>query len=427
MDEREIVQGLLQFIDSSPTAFHSRANAETLLKNRDFVPLDERQAWNLQPGGFYFVTRGGSSIIAAKIGMGDPAETGCRIVAAHTDSPALRIKAESEEFQSGVVKVRTEVYGGPIYRTWLDRPLGIAGSVTTLSDGELHTRLYKSDSALAVVPSLAIHYDREVNKGHAINAQDHLCAVLGIEKAERPILETVLAGVIGNEQLMGADLYLFDLQAAQIIGQQKDLIHAPRIDNQAMCHAALTAFLDSEKTSATQVAVLFDSEEVGSRTMQGAQSAFLRDVLGRFILSAGATPESFLRCLANSKLISADAAHAVHPNFSDKHDSSYSPVLNGGPVVKMHAGRHYTSTAASAAYFENLCNSVGVPVQRYINRSDQATGGTIGPFASANLGVPSVDVGNPLLAMHSIRETAGVFDHGCMIKVFGAFFETSGG
>ncbi|MCK5802367.1 MAG: M18 family aminopeptidase, partial [Lentisphaeria bacterium] len=345
---------------------------------------------------------------------------------AHTDSPALKIKMEGASAAAGCVRVSTEVYGGAIVATWLDRPLSLAGRVM-IRDGEAWTsRIVDLQRPIAVVPNLAVHLNRDINKGVEYNRQTQLqailCTAIGEEKHSN-VLCAALAEACGTEPdaIGEADLFLYDPTPAVLVGTAGDFLNAPRIDNLAGCHAIAEAMVRLEPTSATCVAVLSDNEEVGSRTPQGADSSFPRDILQRVVVGTGGAGEDFFRAMAHSFMLSVDAAHAIHPSYADKHDGAYAPVLNGGPVIKSAAACRYATTAETAARFHTICTQAGIPFQRVINRSDIPSGTTIGPITSAALGVPTLDIGHPLWAMHSIRETAGARDHGLMITALEAF------
>ena len=419
----QTMQDLMGFLENSPTAFHAASAVEKAISGAGFIRLDETAKWNLPVGGKYFVMRYDSSIIAFVLGD----TPGYRIVAAHTDSPCLKLKAGSEQIKAGAVRVSLEVYGAPILATWLDRPLGIAGRVLVEQSGDMAARLFRSPKPVATIPSLAIHLNRDANKGFELNAQDHIRAIFSttVDDPEgSALIQNYVAREMGIEEssIREYDLYLYEDTPPCLVGTREDMVTAGRLDNLGMTHAILAALLGEESTGMTRVAVLFDSEEIGSLTRQGAQSSFLRDTLHRVELSRGGEDEDFYRSLARSYLISADAAHAVHPNYLEKHDENFSPKLNKGPVIKINAGQKYTTTAETAALFASLCRENGIPYQKLIGRSDMRSGGTIGPAASSSLGVKSVDVGNPLWAMHSVRETAGVKDHAFMIDALSAFY-----
>lgn len=423
---------LIQYLNASPTAFHAAAEAKRRLEQAGFTALNERESWALEPGSGYFVVRQDSSVIAFRLGTSELAITGFRIAASHTDSPGLRIKVDSESIKAGALRVTVEVYGGPIRATWMDRELAIAGRVLVGKKGEaLQAVLFDTVEPYALIPNVAIHLNRDVNKGVELNAQTQMKAILGVSKTEKDAKDYIRRLVaekmnLSAESVGEYDLFLYPCEQARYIGSDRDMFVSGRIDNLGMSHAVLTSLIESEGEG-TSVGVLFDSEEIGSQTWQGAQSSFLRDVLKRIHLTRDSGEEEFLRTLAGSYLVSGDAAHAVHPNYADKHDESFQPELNKGPVVKIHAGQRYTTTAESSARFLRICGSRDIPVQKFIGRSDVPSGGTIGPITSSRLGIPSVDVGNPIWGMHSARETGGSADQDHMIAAVKAFYEDGPG
>lgn len=425
------ISGLLRFIDRSPTPFHAIVETIRMLEEKGFHRLDEKTSWQVEADQGYYLERHGTSIVAFRLGTAPMSEAGCRIAAAHSDSPTLRIKPESESVKHDVSRVAVEVYGHPIVSSWLDRELSIAGLV--VCEGEEVKRRYLFDSRrpVAVIPNLALHLNRDINKGFEYNKQDHLQAILSSAPSETPgtidVLRSFLASEldVALESIRDFDLFFFDSTPGRKIGITDDLIVSSRLDNLAMAHAIIEAIRNTESREVTVLAAVFDNEEVGSRTHRGADSSLLSTTISRLVGALGGGPEEYYRCLARSMAISADAAHGIHPNYPAKHDESYLPQLNGGPVIKMNAGYRYATTADTSAYFESLCRSSSIPVQKFIGRSDLPSGSTIGPITSAKLGVPTVDVGNPILAMHSIRETGGIHDHSYMIDALGAHFSAA--
>ncbi len=417
---------LLDFIDASPTPHHCVAEVSRRAQAAGFVALDERAPWDLQPGGAYTVARAGA-ILAFRVGSGDPAAVGFRLVGAHTDSPNLRVKPSGAFGKEGYLQLGVEVYGGVLLHTWLDRDLGLAGKVVLRgADGVgLESRLLRIDRPLLRVASLAIHLDREVNKkGLKLNTQLHLPPLLGLSPEAHPeALADLLAEELGvdAERILAWELSLADTLPASVGGLRGEFIFAPRLDNQASCHAALAALLRSRPAAATQMTCLFDHEEVGSASTSGAGGSLAEDVMDRILASRGG-PADKPRSVANSWQISADMAHAIHPNFSERHEPHHMPRLNGGPVIKVNAQQRYATDAEGEALFELLCREAGVPCQRFVSRTDLACGSTIGPISSTRLGIRTVDVGNPMLSMHSIREQAGAEDHERMIEVMARFY-----
>jgi aspartyl aminopeptidase len=425
----EMADDLLRFIDASPSPYHAVAESARRLRDAGYQELHEGDAWELASGARFFVVRGDGSLAAFVLGTAPAATAGLRLVGAHTDSPNLRVKPEPAVSAHGYGQLAVEVYGGVLLHTWLDRDLSVAGRVAVDHDGQVRTALVDLERPVARIPSLAIHLDRTVNTdGLQLNAQQHLVPIVGLGGLDADAFRAMLAAGMGNVDpgaILGWDLCLYDVQRAARGGAHGELLHAARLDNLASCHAALLALLGSEMESTAhgRGIVLYDHEEVGSRSARGAASPFLRSLLERIVVAgADCTPESFARAMARSFLVSADMAHAVHPNHADKHEPGHRPVLGGGPVVKVHASQAYATDAASWGRFERLCREVDVPCQRFVSRNDLACGSTIGPIAAAELGIPTVDVGNPMLSMHSCREMAAAADVPRMLTVLERFF-----
>jgi aspartyl aminopeptidase len=421
----DTARDLLSFIDASPTPFHAVAEARRRLLAAGFVERSEAGRFGHAPGETAFVLRGGGSLIAWRCGSQPPAEAGFRLIGAHTDSPNLRLKPRAGKAREGLLQFDVDVYGGAILASWADRDLGLAGRLMVEQEGRLASLLVRIDRPLARVPNLAIHLNREVNdKGLVLNKHQHLAPLVaswseGGSSPEAAVAE-LLAGAAGVDpaSLRGHDLMLFDLQPGAIGGSQGEFLFSARLDNQAMCHAALGALLGASSAPATAVIALFDHEEVGSVTSRGAEGPFLEQVLSRL---AGEGIDAAPRSLARSVLVSADMAHALHPNFADLHDKEHAPRLNGGPVVKTNVNQRYATEGETAALFRSLCADTGVPCQEYVHRPDLACGSTIGPLSAARLGVRTVDVGNPMLSMHSARELGGSKDPELMQRVMLAF------
>ncbi|MFH0900297.1 MAG: M18 family aminopeptidase [Pseudomonadota bacterium] len=430
-EARRLAEDLLGFLDESPCAFHAVASLETRLLAAGFAKIDEKGRFAVNPGGRYYLTRNDSALLAFVAGAGRPSTAGFRIVGAHTDSPALKLKPNPEIAADGQLRLGVEIYGGPILATWLDRDLGICGRVVIArEDGRLETRLFKSARPFVCLPGLAVHMNRQVNdEGLKVNPQTELTPILGAIAEglpEKGAVRSIVAKELGIavESIVGYDLFLFDGQRASFGGAADELFRSGRIDNLSSCHAAVTALIATGKKSpvtATQVAVLYDNEEVGSQSNQGALSNFLPAALERIATAFGDDREGYLMALARSLLVSADNAHARHPGYPAKSEPQHAPLLNGGPVVKAHASRAYATDGYSAAVFEMACQKAGVPSQNFVNRSDVKSGSTIGSMTAAQLGISTVDVGSPQLAMHSIRETAGTYDHYYMTEALGAF------
>jgi aspartyl aminopeptidase len=420
---------LLKFIEQSPTAAHAVGQVETRLKQAEFRSCSEQDAWSINPGDLVMVKRQESGIIAIKMGKKPALAGGFKIIGAHTDSPGFRLKPHALMLKGGYQQLGVEVYGGPLLATWLDRDLGLAGQVVIKDQqGNLRTMLLKMEKPVLRISMLPIHLNREVNdQGLVLNKQEHLAPILGTagESPDKKFLENLLAKELGvaADLLVDWELGLFDLQPGALAGLDDEFIISGRIDNLAMCQAALTAFIKSETGDATQVIVFYDNEEIGSTSANGAGSSFLRDVLARLVAADGKKAEDLFRALARSFFISADGAHAVHPNYIDKYEKEHHCRLNQGPVIKINALKKYATTAESSAAFILLCQKAAVPFQKFVNRTDMAGGSTIGPTVAAGLGIPTVDVGNAMLSMHSIREMSGTVDHLHMIRVFEQFFK----
>ncbi len=417
-DPIQSARDLLDYIDASPSPWHAVATSRQRLLARGYTELEETQRWSLTSGGRYFVTRGDSSLIAFVLGQQPLAESGLRMIGAHTDSPGLRVKPKAPHTCDGVMRLGVEVYGGPILATFADRDLGLAGRVH-LRDGTV--RLLHIDKPLLRLPNLAIHMNREVNEsGLKFNKQTELPLLLGIAeegKSAEQVFATAL-GVDGND-ILSWELAVCDTQKGSLWGPQEEFIASSRLDNLASCHAALSALLAVDQSQATAVCAFFDHEEVGSESAVGAGGSFVADVVARIAAATGLDEEDRRRALAKSFFVSADMAHGWHPNFPAAYEPQHRVMVNGGPVIKHNANQRYSTGADTAARFIGLCEKAGVPWQQYAHRTDLGCGSTIGPIVAARLGMPSVDVGNPMWAMHSLRESAGALDHGRMIAVMG--------
>lgn len=408
-----ITQDLLAYLAASPTPMHCVAESARRLDAAGFKRLDERDSWATIAPGAYYTTTTGTNLIAFVV---PEQRTSFHIVGAHTDSPNLRLKPNAEYTSEGYAQLGVEVYGGVLLNSWLDRDCGLAGRVFT-REGE---KLVRIDKALLRVAQLAIHLDRDVNdKGLVLNKQDHLAPLFGlIGTTPAGSLKKLVADAaqVDADAIIAHELQLFDLTAPSFGGAHDELIFSARLDNQASCHAALTALIQHphpEERGAIAVVALFDHEEVGSDSVAGAGSAVLPRVLERLIPDR----EAFHAACARSTCISADMSHAVHPNYASKHEPRHKVQLNGGPVIKTNTNQRYATTATTAAMFAELCSAEGVPVQYYNHRTDLPCGSTIGPITSTLLGIPTVDVGNPMLSMHSARELGGADDPPMMTKV----------
>ncbi|CCQ90911.1 putative M18 family aminopeptidase 2 [Nitrospina gracilis 3/211] len=427
---RPLAEALLEYIDASPTPYHAVAETVALLKASGFSELKEEDAWSPKPGARHYVVRNGTSIVAFVTGTRPPEETGFKIVGAHTDSPNLRLKPHPAYEKNGYGQLGVEVYGGVLLTTWTDRDLSLAGRVMVQRrQGPAEPRLVKFDRPLLRIPQLAIHLNRNVNdQGLVLNKQSHLPPVFMMAEKSQ-VTDKTLRQLVSKavkckpEEILSQDLMLFDTQPSSFAGAEEEFLFAPRLDNLASCHAALRALVDAPKKDAsTRLVVFYDNEEVGSETAQGGGSPFLKDTLERLAMQSKQPREAFLRAVAKSLFISADMAHAVHPNYADQHDIRHMPLLNRGPVIKSNAGQRYATDGETGARFELLCKKAKVAVQKFVMRSDLACGSTIGPITAANLGIRTVDVGNPMLSMHSVREMAGAHDHADMVRVLKEFF-----
>jgi len=430
-NELKEINGLLDFIDKSQSTYHVVENLKNKLIIQNYKELNLSEKWDIEKNQKYFIIYNNSAIIAFNIGNENISKTGFRIIASHTDSPSIKIKPNPEiGFENNYIKLNTEVYGGVILNTWFDRPLSIAGRVVLKSDNVFNPKslLVAINRPLMIIPNVAIHLNREINEGSKINKQNHLQPILSsinsnLEK------ENFLLNLIANElkinatEILDFDLQLFETHKSELLGANNEFISAGKLDNLAMAYSSFEAFINSENKNATNVFLCFDNEEVGSQTKQGAGSPFLRNILERIVLKLENDKESFFQTIFNSFVISADMAHAVHPNYSEYHDPTNRPFLNKGVVIKYNANQKYTTDAISAAIFERICENANVKFQKYVNKSDVLGGSTLGCILTSQLEVKSVDIGNPLLAMHSIRELCGVNDYIDIVKVFKEFYK----
>lgn len=431
MNSKQFAKNLVDFIYESPTAFHAIETSEELLKVNGFKKLEATEKWNIEKGGKYYTTKNSSAIVAFTVNTDDLTKDGFRMIGSHSDSPSFRVKPNPEmEVEKTYLKLNTECYGGPILNTWLDRPLAIAGRVILKGDNILKPveTLVNINRPVCIIPNLAIHMNRSINEGVALNKQKDMLPFVGLlnETLEKDnfLLNTV-ANELGrkSEEILDFDLFLYEYEKGSLIGVNEELISSGRLDNLAMAHASLHALINAEAKSGVNVAVVFDNEEVGSSTKQGADSNMLINILERISLCLGQDREDFLRSLYSSFMISADLAHAVHPNVTEKHDPTNRPVMGRGPVIKINANQAYTSDSYSISIYKTICKEAGVNYQEFVNRSDERGGSTIGPISSTHIDIPSVDVGSPILAMHSIRELGCVEDHMDIYKTFKKFYE----
>ncbi|TRO25796.1 M18 family aminopeptidase [Ectopseudomonas mendocina] len=423
----ELIQGLLDFLNASPTPFHATTSLAMRLEAAGYRHLDERAPWQTEAGGRYYVTRNDSSIIAFKLGKRPAVDGGIRLVGAHTDSPCLRVKPNPELQRQGFFQLGVEVYGGALLAPWFDRDLSLAGRVTYRRDGKVESQLIDFYQPIAVIPSLAIHLNREANQGWAINPQNELPPILAqLASSETADFRALLAEQLAMEHdfnpdaVLDYELSFYDTQSAAIVGLNQDFIASARLDNLLSCYAGLLALIESDDEE-TCVLVCTDHEEVGSCSACGADGPFLEQVLRR-VLPGG---DAFVRAIQRSLLVSADNAHGVHPNYADKHDGNHGPKLNAGPVIKINSNQRYATNSETAGFFRHLCLENEVPVQSFVVRSDMGCGSTIGPITASQLGVRTVDIGLPTFAMHSIRELAGSHDLDHLVKVLTAFYSSS--
>ena len=428
------IEDLLQFLDNSPVNFLAVKTICQQLSEAGFERLDAcNKLGEMKPGKQFFLTKNDSSVYAFRIGTEPLGEAGFHIICAHCDSPTFRIKPNAEMTgEGGIVRLNTEVYGGPIMSTWFDRPLTIAGRVIVRTSDVMHptTLLLHVRRPLLQISNLAIHFNRQVNDGVKLSKQKDMLPILGIinDELERGnlLINLICEELkVAKKDILDFDLYLADATPACTFGIHNEFISSGRLDDLSMVHAGLQALLQSGKKvpKVTQVLVIFDNEETGSQTKQGAGSPFLASILQRIVLAQGGTAEDFHRSVEQAFMVSADNAHAWHPNYSEKYDPTNHPVLGGGPVIKFNAAQKYASDAVSAAIFAGLCEKAGVPCQRFVNHSDVAGGSTLGNILASSLPLRGVDMGNPLLAMHSCRETAAVKDHIYCIEAFRTFYE----
>jgi aspartyl aminopeptidase len=431
MQDTEYTEGLLKFIQASPTPFHAVAAMKDILDAEGFLQLNESDAWGMVKPGRYYVTRNDSSIIVFNL-AGDVAENGFRMVGAHTDSPCLKVKPNPEIVKNCYFQLGVEVYGGALLNPWFDRDLSLAGRVSYVNrKQEVHSSLVDFEQAIAVIPSLAIHLDREVNETRSINKQTQLPPVLmklpddQKHKEATPDFRELLLKLLGKQhpetnavKVLDYELAFYDVQPPAVIGLHQDFIAAARLDNLLSCYTGLISLLSAgENTNC--LLVCNDHEEVGSVSTSGAMGSFLKSVLHRLCT----TPEELARAIDRSMLISADNAHGVHPNFADKHDDNHGPILNQGPVIKINANQRYASNSETSAVFRNICDQADVPVQPFVVRSDMACGSTIGPLTAAGTGIKTIDVGVPTFAMHSIRELAGRWDGYYLYRALREYFK----
>ena len=431
-----MINRLLSFLDASPVNFLAVKNIADMLEAGGFRRLNPAlPIGTVNAGDRFFVTKNDSSIFAFRIGAKPLADVGFHMICAHADSPTFRIKPNAEMLcEGGLVKLNIEVYGGPIMSTWFDRPLTLAGRVIVRSQDVMQpqTMLLHIKRPLLQISNLAIHFNRQVNDGVKLSKQKDVLPLLGQINSQLEagnLLMNVIVEELNKqrpiqqEDILDFDLYLADTTPACTFGAHNEFISAGRLDDLSMCFAGLEAMLAAHDTDTTQVLAIFDNEETGSQTKQGAGSPFLSYMLKRIALAQTNTEEAYYQAVERAFMISADNAHAWHPNYAEKYDPTNHPMLGGGPVIKFNAAQKYASDAASAAVFAGLCAKAGVPCQRFVNHSDVAGGSTLGNILASSIPLRGVDMGNAILAMHSCRETGSVRDHEYCVKVFTEFFE----
>jgi aspartyl aminopeptidase len=429
LSQAEFNQHLLNFLQSSPTAFHATQTIASELSAAGFTELDEAAVWNLQAGKRYFSKRNDSSIIAFVYGKKSLLDTGIRMLGAHTDSPCLKVKPQPELNRKGYLQLGVEVYGGALLAPWFDRDLSLAGRVTyKTADNKIASALVDFKQPVVTVPSLAIHLDREVNNSRNINPQKDIVPVLlqlSPEQTLTPNFKSILltqlkqqSPQIAATQILDFEISLYDTQAPALIGLQQDFIASARLDNLLSCCVGVQAILNSDD-EVSSLLICTDHEEVGSTSCCGAKGPMLQQFLERLIPDG----ETRIRVIEHSLMISADNAHGVHPNFMDRHDENHGPLLNRGPVVKINANQRYASTSETSGFFQWMCEQNQVPVQLFVARTDMGCGSTIGPIVASEVGVKTIDVGVPTFAMHSIRELAGVADAHYLYQVAVAFYQ----
>ncbi|MCM1292616.1 MAG: M18 family aminopeptidase [Bacteroides sp.] len=429
MNTTELIADLMHFLDASPVNFLAAKETTRRLDKAGFVGLDQADAWTLKPGGRYYITKNGSAVVAFVCGTKGP-ELGYKIISAHSDSPGFRIKPKAEmKCEGNIVKLNTEVYGGPILYTWFDRPLSIAGRVILRSASPLHpdARTVMFNRPLLTIPHLAIHFNRAVNEGNPLSKQKDMLPViarLNDDMESDNLLLNLVAGEldVDVDDILDFDLSLYDTTPACLVGLNGEFLTSGRIDDLSMVHAALVSLIESDNTDMTRVMAIFDNEETGSGTKQGAASPLLVNLLTRINSCMGGNEETLMRGIANSFMVSADNAHGLHPNYVERQDPTNHPILGNGPVIKINANCKYMTDADSAATFRTICEMAKVPYQYFVNHSDVAGGSTLGNILTSQIDLRGVDMGAAIWAMHSVRETASAIDHYYITRAFTQFY-----
>lgn len=428
---KKFAENMLDFIYESPTQFNAvEVSAETLEKN-GFEKLNPKENWKLEVGKKYYTTKNSSALVAFKVNSDEVEKEGFRIIGSHTDSPGFRIKPNAEMESCGAyLKLNTEGYGGMILSTWLDRPLAMAGRVFLRGENLFKPveKIVNINKPVCIIPNLAIHMNRSINDGYKYNKQTDMLPLVGLinEQLEKDnYMIKLLASELNVEieEIIDFDIFLYEYEKGCFTGANEEFISTGRLDNLSMYYASVEALLDSDSKSGISIAVGFDNEEVGSSTKQGADSNMLLNILERICISLGKDRQQFFEAIENSFIISSDLAHAVHPNVNGMADPTNRPVMGKGPVIKVHAGQAYTSDGYSISVYKEICRECGVEYQEFVNKSDQRGGSTIGPISSTHIDIPSVDIGAPILSMHSIRELGCSEDFYNTYKTFVKFYE----
>jgi aspartyl aminopeptidase len=427
MEQQALMDSLCGYINASPTAFHAVLKLKEALEEKGFIELKLSEKWSLNKQGNYYVTYNDSACFAFRLNYQEETIPQFKIVTTHTDSPGFKLKPQVDIRENGYWKLNTEVYGGPILNTWVDRPLSIAGRVMTKGKTSLCPKVNFIDikEPIAVIPNVAIHFNRKLNEGVELNKQKDLLPILGMDGEDQSIFKLLVKHLsLGEQEILSYDLFLYPEEKARIIGAQQEFIYGPRLDDLAMVHANLQAFLQVEDFNDILVLAAFDNEEVGSLTRQGANSPLLKNILERICISFDKTREEYYLSLEESIILSLDMAHGIHPNSPEKSDPTHKPKLNEGPVLKVNSNFRYATDGFTEAIMLELCNKANIPLQKFVYRSDIPGGSTLGPILATHLNIRCVDIGNSLLAMHSIGEIAGVKDHAYMVDLVKHFYQT---
>lgn len=428
---KKFAENMLDFIYESPTQFNAVAVSAEILEKNGFEKLNPKENWKLEVGKKYYTTKNSSALVAFKVNSDEIEKEGFRIIGSHTDSPGFRIKPNAEMESCGAyLKLNTEGYGGMILSTWLDRPLAMAGRVFLRGENPFKPveRIVNINKPVCIIPNLAIHMNRSINDGYKYNKQTDMLPLVGLinEQLEKEnYMIKLLASELDVEveEIIDFDIFLYEYEKGCFTGANEEFISTGRLDNLSMYYSSVEALLDSDSKSGISIAVGFDNEEVGSSTKQGADSNMLLNILERICISLGKDRQQFFEAIENSFIISSDLAHAVHPNVNGMADPTNRPVMGKGPVIKVHAGQAYTSDGYSISVYKEICRECGVEYQEFVNKSDQRGGSTIGPISSTHIDIPSVDIGAPILSMHSIRELGCSEDFYNTYKTFVKFYE----